>query len=37
MSYPKESESLATLSWIKQSQEYAAAKYLITTSFSDLF
>ena len=33
----KDSESLATLSWIKQGQEYAAVKCLITRSFSDLF
>ena len=37
MSCSKESEPLATLSWIKQGQESAAAKYLISTSFSDLF
>ena len=37
MSCSKESEPLATLSWIKQGQESVAAKCLITTSFSDLF
>lgn len=34
---PKESESIATLSGTRQGQEFAAAKYFITTSFSDLF